>query len=229
VLRRQRRHARANVLSPPGNPRHHEDHTLDAQRFDTLLRSLSVAASRRGTLAAGLSGTLGLLRLAPPHDAAAKPGKCKPKCGECEKCKKGDCEKKNGKRVCKKGRCRAKAEGAACSAGTCQDGICTAPILPPVDPLAGTCTATQEDLCQELDVVASNCNDTVGCNCFTRTNNTRFCGVDNDAYCLGPGENVACTSDADCLGDDACVKILAMCNGCGPNNDEPFCIPPCDS
>ena len=58
---------------------------MDADRFDSLARSLTAAGSRRRALAAALSGALGLLGLAHPDDvAAAKSGKCKPKCGECK-------------------------------------------------------------------------------------------------------------------------------------------------
>ena len=106
---------------------------MAADRFDALSRVLSVAGSRRGTLTAALSGALGLLRLAHLHDAAAATsGKCKPTCGECEKCKKGDCDKKDGKKVCKKGKCQAKANGTPCSAGTCQGRRCTSPPPTPV-------------------------------------------------------------------------------------------------
>ena len=101
---------------------------MDADRFDTLARSLTAVGSRRRTLAA-----LGLLGLADPDEAAAaKTGKCKPTCGECEKCKKGDCDKKDGKKVCKKGKCQAKANGTPCSAGTCQGRRCTSPPSTPV-------------------------------------------------------------------------------------------------
>src|SRR5687768_15030084 len=88
---------------------------MDTARFDTLIRSLHDARSRRSTLAIVLGGALGLLGLAQPNDAAAKSGTCKPKCGECKTCKKGNCTKKDGKTVCKKGKCQATALGTTCS------------------------------------------------------------------------------------------------------------------
>jgi hypothetical protein len=122
---------------------------VEADRFDALSRVLSVAGSRRGTLTAALSGALGLLGLAHPDDAAAATsGKCKPRCGECEKCKKGDCDKKDGKKVCTKGKCQAKTNGTPCSAGTCQDRRCTNSPPPPsrVSVLAYQCPGPVETL-----------------------------------------------------------------------------------
>ena len=112
---------------------------MDAECFDTLTRMLTAAGSRRRALAA-LSGAFGLLSLAHPQDAtAATSGKCTPKCGECEKCQKGDCDKKNGKKRCQQGTCKPKAEGTGCSNGACQGRRCVAaaapaPLLPPPPP-----------------------------------------------------------------------------------------------
>ena len=44
---------------------------MDADRFDTLTRSLTAAGSRRRALAAALAGSLGLLALTDPGDVAA--------------------------------------------------------------------------------------------------------------------------------------------------------------
>jgi hypothetical protein len=90
---------------------------LDANRFDTLARSLTAAGSRRRALVA-LSGVLGLtLGASVIEEAAAK----KP-CPPCKKRKKGKCKKKL-------------PEGTACSGGTCQNGTCVAAASP-----APTCT-----------------------------------------------------------------------------------------
>ena len=63
---------------------------MDADRFDSLTRSLMSSGSRRRALGAVAGGVLGLLGLADSDDAsAAKSGKCKPRCGECARCKRG--------------------------------------------------------------------------------------------------------------------------------------------
>jgi hypothetical protein len=97
---------------------------MDDIRFDTLARSLASAGSRRRALAQVLGGltVVGLVR----PDAAAAAGTCKPKCDECETCKKGSCHKTKHGKVCKKGKCKAKANGLACSTGLCQSGRCVA-------------------------------------------------------------------------------------------------------
>src|SRR3712207_1016646 len=98
---------------------------MDAARFDALSRSLIVAGSRRQTLAAVLSGALGWHALVHPGVAsAARSGRCKQPCGECERCQKGACKKRNGKKRCKPGRCVAEANDAPCAGGSCCDGRC---------------------------------------------------------------------------------------------------------
>lgn len=93
---------------------------MDADRFDSLARSLTVAGPRRRVLATAFAGALGALGLANSDEAsAAKSGKCKPKCGECEKCRKGECNKKNGKKRCRRGRCVANPRGTVSCSGTC--------------------------------------------------------------------------------------------------------------
>jgi hypothetical protein len=87
---------------------------MDADRFDTLTRSLTAGGSRRRAMAAGLGSALSLLGLAHSDETGAKSGKCKPACGECAKCDKGRCQKKNGTKRCKKGKCKPKADGTAC-------------------------------------------------------------------------------------------------------------------
>jgi hypothetical protein len=80
---------------------------MDAIQFDALTKAWIAEASRRRTLAGTLAAALGALGLAHAKEAAAaKSGKCKKKCGECESCKKGACKKKDGKKRCKKGKCK---------------------------------------------------------------------------------------------------------------------------
>jgi hypothetical protein len=98
---------------------------MDADRFDAMARALLSETSRRRTLGSLLGGTLAALGLTHSHETRARSRRCKPECGECETCKKGECKRKNGQKVCKKGKCRPKADGTACSGGrVCQAGTC---------------------------------------------------------------------------------------------------------
>lgn len=84
---------------------------MDAIRFDALTKSWIAEASRRRTLAGVVAAALGALGISRAENvAAAKSGKCKKKCNQCEFCQKGTCKKKNGKKRCKKGKCKP-AEG----------------------------------------------------------------------------------------------------------------------
>ncbi len=102
---------------------------MDADRFDFLSRSLSVAGSRRGALIATLVGSLGLLSLTHPDDAVAG-RKCKPRCGACQKCKKRKCHQTDHGKVCKKGKCKPQANGTPCGGGACQSGACVGAPAP---------------------------------------------------------------------------------------------------
>src|SRR5215208_3853558 len=103
---------------------------MDADRFDSLARTLTTMGSRRA-LAAAIGGALGVIALADPKNAAAgNSGKCKPTCDECEKCDKGKCHKTKHGKVCKKGKCKPKPNDSPCSgSGRCLNGTCN---LPPV-------------------------------------------------------------------------------------------------
>jgi hypothetical protein len=170
---------------------------MDGARFDALTRTLTAASSRRRAIAAVLSGSLGLLGLAHPDDAtAARSGKCKPKCGACEKCRRGDCDKKNGKKVCKRGKCKPKPTGTPCGTGkTCQSGTCR--LSCPVPCAGGDCSSgacvcpggTERcgDACLPL-CGAMKARDPLTCGC---------CGT-SDASCTGDGDccaGLACTPD----------------------------------
>ena len=75
---------------------------MDADRFDSLLRSLTQppSASRRGVARLVIGLTLGSLGLVAPV-AAGRSGRCKPACNECADCDKGKCRKtKQGKKRC---------------------------------------------------------------------------------------------------------------------------------
>jgi hypothetical protein len=109
----------------PSRPETERALFMDADRFDSLARSLVVAGTRRQVVVA-LAASLGLLGLAKPDDvAAAKSGRCKPQCAECQHCKRGHCRKtRHHKKRCKKGRCQPVSEGTFCTGGSCCGGRC---------------------------------------------------------------------------------------------------------
>jgi hypothetical protein len=84
---------------------------MDANHFDFLARSLTVAGSRRRALVATLGGAVGVVLGAPPvWETGAK----KKSCSQCKK-------RKNGK-------CKPKRNGTACGqGGICQRGSCICP------------------------------------------------------------------------------------------------------
>jgi hypothetical protein len=161
---------------------------MDANRFDTLARSLTTAGSRRRALALALSGAVGLLALAHADDAVAG-GECKPKCKECNKCKKGTC--KDGK--CKKGKCKPTPTGTGCRTGTCASGSCVA-AAPPPPPPGPTCKSAQQ-------VCANDC-------CAPMVCADNFCTAASNVCCGNPG--VACGAHCDCCG----VDTFCLDNGC---------------
>lgn len=103
---------------------------MDNKPFDACARLLPLTTSRRriarfgtGALAAAVLVRLGLTS---PEVLAAKSGKCKKPCGECERCDKGKCQKKkNGKKRCKRGTCKPRADFTNCSFGFCENGDCS--------------------------------------------------------------------------------------------------------
>ena len=148
---------------------------MDADRFDTLARSLTSVGSRRRALGAALSGALGALGMAEVDEAsAARSGKCKRKPGECERCDRGKCEKKDGKKRCKAGKIKVKASGTPCSNGFCQNGACT-------------CTGLQ-----------ASCSSSAECCSSTAACAPNFCAPGIARCCLPLG--AACAHSCDCCG-----------------------------
>jgi hypothetical protein len=109
---------------------------MDAIRFDALTKAWVAEASRR-SLAGMLAAALGALGLAGAEDAdAAKSGRCKKTCNQCEFCQKGKCKKKHGKKRCKKGKCKPVERGTPCGDEDCGctqtiegHGFCAANVL----------------------------------------------------------------------------------------------------
>ena len=194
---------------------------MDPDRFDTVTRFLTRAGSRRRAIAVALSAALGLGAIARPEDApAAKSGKCKPKCGECERCKRGDCDKRDGKTRCQKGKCKAKGDGTPCGAGTCQGGRCVATPVCSGQPNGTACgeRAAGDPLrCCDGVCPAPTCRAR-GTACApgeTRTDCAFACCslgvtcINDDCRCGGAASGKVCGSDIDCGSDGACI-----CNAC---------------
>ena len=212
---------------------------MDADRFDAIARTSISATNRRYTLGALLGGALAVLGVAPPDTSAAKSGKCKPKCGECEKCKKGDCDKKNGKKVCKKGKCKPKADGTPCTAfagGVCRTGACVnlqtdeancgsvSTVCGPSQVCqagscfpSGTCPASTTQMCPgggPTPRCGSNPDAPgIDCQCSRSAEGNVVCIWNDDTPC---GSLTPCTSSASCGAGSACVALGPACCPEGP-------------
>jgi hypothetical protein len=145
---------------------------MESERFDTLSRVLG-DVSRRGLLPTVLgpitAGALTALGVAQREDAEAG-GACKQACGTCQRCKKGKCKKKHGKKRCKKGRCIPAEAGTPCSegdGGTCcaagsgrtRDGCCGVAEACCPDASGGACCPSLADCCVEN----GNCENVAIC------------------------------------------------------------------
>jgi hypothetical protein len=172
---------------------------MDADRFDTLSRTLSATPSRRAALRVLGVLSLGLIARIRPEPAEAKSGKCKPKCNQCERCKRGDCDKKNGKTRCERGKCKPKANDTPCDGGgTCQRGRCVLPFC------AG------RNSCQDGNEITT-CQASPDALCFcTVTADTAapFCALNGS----GTGEDCLVTP---CPPGEMCVDFTG--GGCDEN------------
>jgi hypothetical protein len=94
---------------------------MESNRFDQIVRTLTVAPSRRGLVQIVPAGLLAAAGWGVAPDTAIeaksrkkKKKKCNPKCDK-------ECQ------ICKKGKCKAFAEGTPCDSGdVCEDGECVA-------------------------------------------------------------------------------------------------------
>jgi hypothetical protein len=171
---------------------------MDDDRFDSLTRSVTVAGSRRRALASALGGALGLLGLTDRNDAAAaRSGKCKQPCGECEQCQRGDCQRKNGKKRCRPGICTPTANGTACgSGGVCQGGTCV--CASGTEPCDGACVPTCGSG-ETRNPVTCGCCQTNFQSCTPAGNNPACCSaLCASGVCTGLAGNDPCQFDAQC-------------------------------
>jgi hypothetical protein len=203
---------RPGAWPPPplaGSP---EDRAMDDIGFDRLTRSLTTPGSRRRTLATAFAGVLGVLGFAAVDEAsAAKSPKCKRKPGECERCDRGTCKKKDGKKRCKAGKIKAKAFGTPCSIGSCQNGACTAnpPPTCPGGATGGSCPGGVGNF--------ATCAGNESCICYSTASGGVLC-AQMKLQCSA----MACPNgQGDCPPDTTCV-INTCCPGrpaiCAPNS-----------
>ena len=173
---------------------------MDAQRFDTIVKTLRTRRSMLG-LVAGIGAMLGV----GADEATAK--KCKKPCGPCKRCKKGRCRPRpddtpcgQGGR-CLKGRCNpapiCSAVNARCSVdnpGACCSGICRgadqtcrrgnngADCLTDNDCISGTCVGYR---CQGYV-------DCTGAPLGTICHTDGGCAFDTCGSCWNEGSSTCC-------------------------------------
>lgn len=179
---------------------------MDGDRFDSLAKLVRTWATRRSALAL-LTG-LGLGALDSADTGARKSGRCKPRCGACERCKKGDCKRKNGKKRCEKGKCKS-----VCTASqVCQAGSC----FP-----TGACPATTTQFCPTTGSSTACSTGTANCFCSLSAEGNVVCVHLGGGSCGTP----SCTTSATCPAGEACVEFGSCCAPFGTPTR--VCLPPC--
>ena len=174
---------------------------MDSTHFDSLAKVVGALTSRRSALL--LLAGLGLGSVDLTDSEARKSGKCKRRCTGCERCKRGKCQKKDGKKRCSKGKCKSR-----CSANqVCQNGSC----FP-----TGACPATTTGFCSATPQTCSAPADV--CVCDRSTEGNVVCITTRDANCGNP----ACTTSANCPAGSACVDISGCCMA-----SVKICLPQC--
>jgi hypothetical protein len=224
-------------------------------RFDAVAKTLGSPATRRLTLGALFAGALGVPVV--PGTRARKSGKCQPKCGACEKCKKGACDKNNGKKRCKKGKCKPKADGIDCTVpngGICQNGRCACPGG--LTNCGGRCvdSRTDETACGPACTVCATNRVCQEGSCFPRSTcpaeTTAFtfcvfpfppgtpCGVgcscgrstEGNALCLADDDDFCAQASLRCTttADCSAGRACVDVTGCCPGMDvTKGCLNPC--
>jgi hypothetical protein len=166
---------------------------MDAERFDDMLRLLAGAATRRGTLAFGLSGALTALGLT-GSEAKKKKKRKKKKCKGCSECQ-----------VCKKGKCQAKPEGSACVGGLCAAGTCS--CFNGFIACQGRCIP-EDQCCGSPDCGEGGSCQNGTCVCL---NGFKRC----DNRCI-PAD--VCCDDDDCSGGQKCLSSGSCALPCSAPN-----------
>ena len=216
---------------------------MDADKFDALMHQVLDDASRRGVIRAGIGAlsalALMIIELGGGNDAAADSGRCKKRCGECQRCEKGKCRRTSRGKRCKSGKCRPKGNGTPCACGTCQSGFCaltpptSPPTCPPERPAAcpnGGCCPSAFPLCCPASprTTGATCN-AAGRTCCPEERGGGSCGS-NRPQCCPPTDqapagscarstDICCTSAQgalSCPAGSACCTTNAECTGLMP-------------
>ena len=181
-----------------------EASAMDGSHFDTLVKALATTRLTRlhalRGLAAGAVAAIAGVDFSTDEAEAAKSGKCKSKPNECQTCKKGKCERKNGKKTCKNGKLKPKANGTLCSLGTCTNGACLAAGTP-LTPEPPTCSdGVKNGHETDVDCGGPDCPPcAVGRGCLSRTD----CA---SAICTGTCQ--ACVPGDVCAAGGVCTCVL---------------------
>jgi hypothetical protein len=154
---------------------------MDANRFDALVKTLSLGVARRGMVISLLGGALAPLlashetaarrhtgRRAHRDDGLSAEKRKKKKCKKCGSCKK-----------CKKGKCKPKADGTPCSGGSCQGGACqpgdqAPPCTDESCPLPPECSQQDFDACSGA-LVEAIIEDVEACQSVCQDVNSAMC------------------------------------------------------
>jgi hypothetical protein len=193
---------------------------MHGDRFDVVTRALSLPGSRRRAIAT-LAGLLTLVHSGEIHEIrAARTGRCRARCGECQRCDRGPCRRaKSGRERCRAGVCRPGPNGVPCGNGgkQCQQGRCVCPSG--TRECGGTCVdlLSDENHCGECNQRCAAGTACLNGACFT-TN------------CASPSPPGNCTG-ASCSGQ-TCTPPGTNCGTCdATTEDEIVCInlgPPCE-
>jgi hypothetical protein len=182
---------------------------MDADRFDSLARSLAAASSRRRALASSFGGLIALATL--PVDAkkgkTKKPNKNAFGCvdvgkacaGKDSNCCSGVCQGKKPKKGKKdKSKCQAH------NAGTCTQNTCAVGVNVPCNPANPDCF------------------------CVSTTGDANFCGnftIPPTSLCR------VCRKDTDCEAEfgqgAACIVLGGVCSPFCPTTSGTACAPAC--
>lgn len=207
---------------------------MDADRFDSLTRTLTTAGSRRRALALAISGALGSLLT--PYDAEAHDAleKCKKLKGD----KKKKCLKKAKKHDRRHASCTPNCAGkdcgpdgcgrscGACTGGDCVNGTCDCPDGQEL--CGGVCREACPTGSVRLPATCNCCNPPDGpCNQPTPdpTCCSGLCTFLGTGVCRGLGEGSSCQIDEQC-DSGICRDGFCRC----PSGKEPClggCYDPC--